>query len=171
MNKKLRNNAIAIASMVVLSLGIIVAIKYTNGDFGAKQTGEPIEVVQDSNGVATVLEASRFVNGEGVVDAYEVTVSTVGFNAAEPIQMKVKFDGETAITGIEVVSQNETPGLGANITTEDFAAQFNGVAAPVYTADMEAVGTAIDQVSGATISSKAVAEGINAAYEMLLTIQ
>ena len=70
-----------------------------------------------------------------------------------------------------MIDQKETDGLGANITTEEFAGQFAGMTAPVYTGDMSAVGTAFDQVSRATISSKAVAHGINAAGEYLETVQ
>ena len=86
--------------------------------------------------------------------------------------MKVTFDADKiTVTGFEVIDQKETTGLGANITTEEFAGQFAGMTAPVYTGDMSAVGTAFDQVSGATISSKAVAHGINAAGEYLETVQ
>ena len=54
---------------------------------------------------------------------------------------------------------------------EEFSSQFTDMPAPVYTADMEATGTAFDQVTGATVSSKAVANGINVAYDFLNTIQ
>lgn len=172
MNKKLRNQIIAIASMVVLSLGTIVCIKYTNGDFGAKQNAEALDVSAFTNENATILEAARLLDGENATTGYEVTVSAIGFNAAEAIQMKVTFDDtKTNVVSFEVVAHAETEGLGGNIAKPEFVEQINGVVAPVYTADMAAEGTAFDQITGATLSSKAVAYAVNAAYEFIATIQ
>lgn len=172
MNKKLRNQIIAIASMVVLSLGTIVCIKYTNGDFGAKQNTEALDVSAFANENATILEAARLLDSNNATTGYEVTVGAIGFNTAEAIQMKVTFDDtKTNVVSFEVVAHMETEGLGGNIAKPEFVEQINGAVAPVYTADMAAEGTAFDQVSGATLSSKAVAYGINTAYEFLATIQ
>lgn len=172
MNKKLKNNVIAIGAMVVLSIGIIAGIKYTNGDFGAKEKTEALDVSAFTDENATVTEAVKVLGIDDSVTGYAVTVTSAGFNAASPIEMKVTFDAEKAnVVSFEVLAQEETAGLGSNITNEDFTAQFNNVAAPVYTADMTAEGTAFDQISGATLSSKAVANGINAAYEFLLTVE
>lgn len=172
MNKKLRNNVIAISAMVVLSFGIIVGIKYTNGDFGAKEKVEALDVSAFASEDANVTEAYRLVGSDDVATGYTVTATATGFNAASPIEMKVTFDADkTTVVSFEVLAQSETPGLGGNIANEDFAAALNNVAAPVYTGDMEASGTEFDQISGATISSKAVAHAINAAYEFLATVQ
>ena len=86
--------------------------------------------------------------------------------------MKITFDADkTTIKTVEVLAQEETPGLGGNVATEEFQAQFAGKTSPVYTADMAAEGTAFDQVTGATLSSKAVANAINAANDFLAGIQ
>lgn len=172
MNNKLKNNIVAIGAMVVLSIGIIAGIKYTNGDFGAKEKTEALDVSAYSNDNATVTEAVRVLGSDDATTGYAVTVESVGFNAASPISMKVTFDAEKAnVVSFEVLAQEETAGLGGNIATEEFTAQFANVAAPVYTGDMAATGTAFDQISGATLSSKAVANGINAAYEFLASVQ
>lgn len=172
MNQKLRNNVIAIGAMVVLSIGIIAGIKYTNGDFGAKEKVVALDVSGYVNSDATITEANRCVDGSDATTGYVVTATATGFNAASPIEMKITFDAaKEKVVSFEVLSQEETPGLGANVATEEFAAQFANVAGPVYTADMTATGTAFDQISGATISSKAVAHAINAAYEYLATVE
>jgi len=172
MNKKLRNNVIATAAMVVLSFGIIAGIKYKNGDFGSKVKSQAIDVTAYSNENAQITEAAAILGAVDTVTGYEVTVASAGFNAASPIQMKVTFDADkTTITAFEVLAQEETTGLGANVATEEFQGQFMNMQAPVYTADMAATGTAFDQVTGATLSSKAVANAINAACEFLASVQ
>lgn len=172
MNNKLKNNVIAIAVMVVLSIGIIVGIKFANDDFRAKDNRVALNVNGFTSNDATISEAYRLLGEAEETMGYSVTVSTTGYNTGEPIVIKVTFDADkTTVTSFEVLEQSETPGLGANITTEEFAGQFAGMTAPVYTGDMSAIGTEFDQVSQATISSKAVARGINAAGEYLETVQ
>lgn len=172
MSKKLKNNVIAIGVMVVLSIGIIVGTKFANGDFGPKDNRVALNVDGFTSNNATISEAYRLLGEEDETAGYSVTVSSTGFNTGTPIVMKVTFDAaKTNVTGFEVLEQDETTGLGANITTEEFTSQFAGKTAPVYTGDMSAIGTAFDQVSGATMSSKAVAHGINAAAEYLETVQ
>lgn len=172
MNKKLRNNIIATATMVVLSFGIIVGIKYNNGDFDSKANTQALDVSTYSNENAQVTAAAAILGADDAVTGYEVTVTSVGFNSGSPIEMKITFGTDKAtMTAFEVVAQEETPGLGGNVATEEFQAQFANVQAPVYTADMAADGTAFDQITGATISSKAVAYAINAACDFLTTVQ
>ncbi len=171
MNKKLMKNLLAIGGMIVLSLGIIVGIKYTNGDFSAKDNGVPLSVEGYANDNVTVNEAYRLEDGE-VTSGYTVTVTTVGFNPGMPIVTKISFASDKqTITNIEVLEQMETPGLGGKIAEEGFSSMFENVTAPVYTADMEQNGTSFDQITGATITSKAMATAINAACEFLTTVE
>jgi Na+-translocating ferredoxin:NAD+ oxidoreductase subunit G len=77
-----------------------------------------------------------------------------------PIVIKVGIDKNLQVKGVRILGHNETPGLGAKITDNKFLNQFNGktgneLGLKKYYAD----GT-IDAVTGATISSKAVSEGI-----------
>ena len=70
------------------------------------------------------------------------------------------------LTGISVISHTETPGLGAvaaanNAKGEAFRGQFVGQSGVL------SVGDQIDGMSGATITSKAVTTGVNAALEFV----
>jgi electron transport complex protein RnfG len=74
-------------------------------------------------------------------------------------------DGED-ILGISVVEQVETPGLGGNITQEEFRAQFDELAAGepityVKNVDPRKEDNQVQALSGATITSAAVVDGIN----------
>lgn len=172
MSKKMRNNIIACGAMVVLSFGIIMGIKFANGDFGAKENKVSISVDGFTSQDATVSEAFCLLDDADQTTGYVVTVSAVGFNAASPIVMNVTFGTDkTTIQKFEVADQQETQGLGGNVATPEFQAAFEGVTAPVYTGTMDANGTAFDQITGATISSVAVANAINAASEFLATVE
>jgi len=61
----------------------------------------------------------------GVTTAYAVPISGRGFWAPIKGVIGVREDRET-ITGICFYEQNETPGLGAQITTPEFRNQFEG---------------------------------------------
>ena len=71
----------------------------------------------------------------------------------------IKLDG--SINKIEIVScDDETPGLGQNIKTDDFKSRFEGLFGTLT------VGEDVDAWSGATISSTAVCNAVNAALEL-----
>ena len=90
---------------------------------------------------------------------YAVKVRPSGF-AGDVTMMVGIADGK--ICGISVISHTETAGLGAvaaaqNAKGEAFRGQFVGQSGEL------AVGDQIDALSGATITSKAVVSGVNAA--------
>lgn len=60
------------------------------------------------------------------------------------------------IVGLTILSHAETPGLGSRIEEEAFRSQFIGKSVQ----DPIALGTDIDSISGATVSSRAVSEAV-----------
>ena len=105
------------------------------------------------------VDAYRATNGAGIV----VTVSSKGFGGE--VQLIVGYDPQGAVTGVQVLSASETPGVGTNALTEDYLAQYIGVSGQ---ASFEADGqsTQVDAVSGATVTSKAVLNGMNTAEQI-----
>lgn len=94
---------------------------------------------------------------------YAVEVTPTGFGGT--ITMLVGISHEGKVLGIAMVSQTETAGLGAvaaadNQAGQAFRDQFIGLSGVLaVTKD----GGQIDSVTGATITSRAVTEGVNAA--------
>ncbi len=122
----------------------------------------------------TVLpEASSFEILEADVDENSTVVEIytgggAGFAIkAEPsgyggkISMIVGIDSELTVTGIEIISQSETAGLGAKCTTDEFKSQFVGKAEALEVVKNNAMGNQIDAISSATVTSKAVVKGVN----------
>ena len=79
--------------------------------------------------------------------------------------MMVGVDFEGKVLGIDIISHTETAGLGAVADTEtpagqSFRSQFVGAEGSVsVTKD----GGQLDAITGATITSRAVCDGVNAA--------
>lgn len=82
-----------------------------------------------------------------------------------PIALVIGVDGEGRVTGVKVLRHTETPGLGAKITTEAFLAQFAGKAGEQLALKKDNPTGAIDAITAATISSRAVSDTVRAAAE------
>ena len=98
-------------------------------------------------------------------------VKTAGQGYADKIEMLIGLDPMIEkITGIFVLDQKETPGLGNKIVTDEWRSQFlaKSTAQPLATVKGKAsAGNEIDAITGATISSKAVTDIVNAAVHNL----
>jgi electron transport complex protein RnfG len=70
------------------------------------------------------------------------------------------IDTEYKVTGLKIMSHAETPGLGARIIESAFTDQFKGVSESDLMLSRK--GGAIDAITGASISSQAVIDGIQA---------
>ena len=116
--------------------------------------GEPISFT-DTTGLVKKLYASP--------TGYAAEVTPSGFDGS--ITMMVGMDAEGKVTAIEIISHTETAGLGAvaaadNAKGEAFRNQFIGMNGTLaVTKD----GGTVDAITGATITSRAVTEGVNAA--------
>ena len=131
----------------------------------AEKTQEAIELVLPGGG-----EEIEFTDSTGLVSTvyaseagYAVEVTPIGFD--NTITMMVGVSPEGQVLGISVISHTETAGLGAvaaaaNSAGEAFRGQFVGMSGSLaVTKD----GGEVDSITGATITSRAICTGINAA--------
>ena len=85
-------------------------------------------------------------------------IETVTAGYAGDIRMLVGVSNEGKVVGIVVREMHETRGLGnRGLTDTDFLAQL------LCTSGEAAVGTDIDALSGATVTSKAIVRSVNSA--------
>lgn len=104
---------------------------------------------------------------DGKTLGFIFTVERKGYGGNISVMTAVKTDGTVAAVQI-VSADNETVGLGKNVTKEAFYHQFTGLSGDITA---KKFGTAnkqnneIDAVTGATISSKAVTDAVNTALE------
>ena len=155
--------AAALAGVNALTEPIIAQINYQKTQDAIEAVlpggGESIDFTDNTGWVSTVYESETGY-------AVEVTPST-GFDG--DIAMMVGIDPQGNVLGISIISHTETAGLGAvaAATTsagEAFRGQFVGASgSPSVTKD----GGEIDAITGATITSRAVCDGVNAALECI----
>lgn len=116
--------------------------------------------------VNAVMEAS---DDSGQMLGYVLTVTdSEGYGGDIQLSMGVRMDG--TLNGISILSISETAGLGMNADTDAFKSQFadKNVEQFTYTKNGASADNEIDAISGATITTNAVTNGVNGG---LLTFQ
>ena len=117
------------------------------------------------------MSAAALAGGGTLDSVYEVQVGgasagyaikVVASGSQGNIEMMVGVDGEGAVTGVSIVDNAETAGIGSKVMENQNGVldQFIGKSAADGTL---AVGTNVDAITGATVSSKGVTAGVNAA--------
>lgn len=114
-------------------------------------------------------ESVAYING--VVEAksssgeslgYVITVTDKnGYGGDIKFTMGIKADG--TINGIEFLTLDETAGMGMKAKDDSFKKQFEGLNANEYDCSVDSFSNnGIDAISGATITTKAVTNGLSA---------
>ena len=86
---------------------------------------------------------------------------TIGKGYGGNIRILVSLESDFNIKDISIVAQTETPGLGDRILSPEFTDMFVGLEADEVA--LRSNGGEIDAITGATISSRAVAEAVRKA--------
>jgi electron transport complex protein RnfG len=114
-------------------------------------------------------DSIRFYRGtkEGkLIGAAFVVVAANGYSG--DIEILVGVDTAAAVTGVEILRNAETPGLGSKISTSDFRNQFVGKSLKNPEQwSVQKDGGSFKQITGATISSRAVTSAIARGLESL----
>ncbi len=126
----------------------------------AADTFRPFETGTPLPGVLSVEEGVADERTVGLC----VLLDSSGY--AGPIRLLVGIDTDGAITGLEILSLSETPGLGSNAAEESFRERFKGASAPLAVTRNTPGAGEIEALSGATITTKAVVDGVNLALEL-----
>lgn len=79
--------------------------------------------------------------------------------------MLVGFDSQGVVTGVQVLSHAETPGLGARVTEDEFLGQFIGQNLHEFDPTLRAAGGEVDVITAATVTSNAAIHAIQTAFE------
>jgi len=118
-------------------------------------------------GRVTINEAFAAVDAEGNNVGYAIGVTTAdGFDGNITLAVGINADG--AVNGISFTELNETPGMGMRVDEDAFKGQFAGRNVEKFTLNKAGGSTAedeIDTVSGASTTSGAVVNAVNAALD------
>lgn len=147
-----------------------------------RKTAEAIQNVlpelesQTKLDVTEEMTAAASGAGASVTEAYEVqaggavighALKIVSSGSQGNIEMMVGIDTEGVVTGVSVVKNSETSGIGSKVMSNEALAsgvgvlsQFEGKSAADGTLT---VGSNVDAITGATVSTRGVTTGVNAA--------
>ena len=128
---------------------------------------EPVELSDE-------LVAAASAMGGKLTDLYEVydgsalmgyAVKVEASGSQGTIVMMVGVDADKAVTGVSIVSNSETSGIGSKVMANENGVldQFKGMSG----AGSLEVGKNVDAISGATVSSKGVTRGVNTALSVV----
>lgn len=154
-------------------------------------TKEPIDAAANAKNEAAIkevlpetavaIEEERTVDFEGASYAYNlaydevgnvvgcaINVAPVGFGG--PIAIKVGFDVNGVIWNTKVLSQAETPGLGAKCVDPSFSDQFKGFNPAEKKLAVKKDGGDVDAITASTITSRAYADGVALAAKVFQAI-
>lgn len=116
----------------------------------------------DDSSIANSLVKGVFDGADG---GYVVQVEPSGFGGA--INMVVGVSSTGQVTGVSIINMSETSGLGDTAKQPSFTNQFLGVSSRL-TVDKD--GGTVDSLTGATVTSRAVTSGVNAALEAFASL-
>ena len=144
----------------------------------AKNEAAIMEVLPET---AVTVEEERAVEFEGATYTYNlaydeqgntvgcaINVAPVGFGG--PIAIKVGFDLNGVIWNTKVLSQAETPGLGAKCVEPAFSDQFKGFNPAEKKLAVKKDGGDVDAITASTITSRAYADGLALAVKVFEAI-
>lgn len=118
-------------------------------------------------GKVYINEAVNGLDASGNVVGYAISVTTAdGFDGNVTLTVGVSGDG--TVNGISFTELNETAGMGMRVGEDEWKAQFAGKAVDSFTLNKSGGSTAdneIDSVSGASTTSGAVVNAVNAAID------
>lgn len=189
MNKKIVHDALILFAFTVV-LGLILGVVYniTKGPIDqvnyektqnayrqvfadadsfveyAEFDEEAAAAIMAENGYADEIETvNTALDASGNILGYVITV-TAKDASQSTITFSVGIQNDGTVNGYSITSIAETPGLGAKAVEPDFYSQFEGKNVESFTVvkSTPAADNEIESISGSTITSKAMANGVNA---------
>lgn len=189
MNKKIVHDAL-ILTAITLVLGLILGIVYgitkdpidkANADtaraayqevfkdavsFEAYEydKDEANQIVADGGYKDTIDDIQSALDDNGNTLGYVITV-TAKDGSQGSITFSVGISNDGTVNGYSITDISETPGLGMKAEDEEFYSQFQNKAVDAFTVVKQApsADNEIEAITGSTITSKAMANGCNAA--------
>ncbi len=124
-----------------------------------------LTVENGTDGATEIQKVLRGVDGSGETAGYAIAVhNSQSFDGGLTLVVGILPDG--TVVGINFTELHETAGMGMRCGEPEFMRQFENVNVPAFTLNKGSASDAddiIDSVGGATVSSSAVVDAVNAA--------
>ena len=163
---------LVICLVVALLLGVVNQV--------TKPRIDAIEAEKIRAAMSQVLQADEYISWEGDLpkniaslslansggESIGWVVQTTATGSQGPITMMVGIDPTGAVTGVSIVSHSETPNIGTKVVADQSVLdRFVGMSHADGEITVNSGSNRFDGVSGATVSSRGVTAGVNAALD------
>lgn len=183
-NSRLKEILIPTVSLFVICLCVTALLAVTNAvtkdaiayqqELSAAESRQAVcpdavdfeKVEYDVQGV----ECYKALDESGNLIGYAISSASRGYGGDVKVMTGINAEDGSVIAINVYDNSGETPGLGVNTSGEKFTSQFAGLSSGTgVTVDKDAGknpdSVAVDSVTGATISSRAVVDAVNQAFE------
>lgn len=156
----------------IVQKGVKIATVFSSLDPDNNPIENPYYITSDEGD--TVQIGYLALKGD---DTVGIALEDTGTGYAGKIVILTGIDlSDNSITSIEILSQSETPGLGAKIVDSAWRSQFNGKSLDnsmlvAGNFGVKKDGGDIDAISGATISPRAVCFAVNQSLHLMDTLK
>ncbi len=132
--------------------------------FDADEATEAGKASEGNTGDNNITDCQVAKDADGNDIGYVISVTTHDGYGGD-IELSIGITNEGVMNGYSITSINETPGLGMKSTEEGFSSQFVDIPVGSYTVTKSSPAgeNEIEAISGATITSRSVTNGVNAA--------
>ena len=159
-------------ALILCAICLIATVALAGTNLLTADTIEQQKVITEQESRKQVLpDADSFEEADGYaigkageeICGYVFVTSSKGYGGDVEVMTGINSAGE--VTGVVILEQNETPGLGANAEKESFRDQFKqAVPADGFTVTKSTAGEGeISAMTGATITTTAVTNAVNEA--------
>lgn len=182
--KKMNLKDILIPTVALFAICLVATalLAFTNSATEAKIKANAVETENASRMIVlpsgvSYSEVTALENGvtycvgtdnSGSEVGYVFTSGAKGYGGT--VSVMVGFDLEGNITGVEILSHSETPGLGANATKQEYKDRYIGKNGTLVVDKTSNEGQNVQAITAATITSKAVVAAVNLASEAFAEI-
>lgn len=149
---------------IILVAGILFGVAFGLNSIAAKNAqAEHLKIMQTLLPGSTNFVVEPYSGDDANIRSVHkgengFVIETVTAGYAGDITMLIGVSNEGTVTGVVVREMTETFGLGANSLTDHvFLSQF------LNTSGEAEVGTTVDAITGATVTSKAITRSVNSA--------
>jgi electron transport complex protein RnfG len=162
-SKILKNKAYPVVFLAVIVTVSVVILTALSGVTSSIVEERRAEEIKDTLGKIfpemsdyELEDEVYMIYQDGEKSGYAFIASGSGYGG--DIDILVGLDSGFKIKDISILTQTETPGLGARITESTFTDQFKGLSADEVA--LRSDNGMIDAITGATISSRAVVDAV-----------
>lgn len=165
-----RRSALVLAGTILFALLLVLVVRLVTAGAILRRTAEARQAVMESVSPPDAVVFSQLPYDPAMADdmyaawqgealaGYCVEVTADGFGG--PMKLMVGVSAQGSVTGVAILSHRETPGLGNGVEDASFLDAFLGLSGTVR---IGSGANAVEAVSGATESSRAVAQGVSQA--------